>query len=61
MTIANYKKLLLLAALPAMMLASCTREDFAGEPGNGPDTADGQIRFQIGFAPAGRSRLCSGQ
>ena len=51
MTIANYKKLLLLAALPAMMLASCTREDFAGEPGNGPDTADGQIRFQIGFAP----------
>ena len=51
MTTVNYKKLLLLAALPAMMLASCTREDFAGEPGNGPDTADGQIRFQIGFAP----------
>lgn len=51
MTTVTYKKLLLLAALPAMMLASCTREDFAGEPGNGPDTADGQIRFQIGFAP----------
>ncbi|WP_373155467.1 fimbrillin family protein [Bacteroides cellulosilyticus] len=51
MTTVTYKKLLLLAALPAMMLASCTREDFAGEPGNGPDTPDGQIRFQIGFAP----------
>lgn len=60
MTIVTYKKLLLLAALPALVLASCTREDFASEPGNGPDAPDGQIRFQIGFAPQDGAAYATG-
>lgn len=42
----NYKRLLLLAALPAFMLASCTQE----EMGDSPDAQNGEISFEIGFA-----------
>lgn len=47
----NYKRLLLLAALPAFMLASCSQEETPGEPGSNPDAQNGEIRFEIGFAP----------
>lgn len=47
----TYKKLFLLAALPALMLASCSKEEMTGEPGGSPDTQPGEIRFEIGFAP----------
>ena len=43
----TYKRLLLLAALPALLLASCSQE----EPGSEPGTQNGEIRFEIGFAP----------
>lgn len=43
----TYKRLLLLAALPALLLASCSREEMGSEPG----TQSGEIRFEIGFAP----------
>lgn len=45
----TYKRLLLLAALPALMLASCSQEETTG----GPDMQNGEIRFEIGFAPMG--------
>lgn len=40
-------RLLLLAALPAFMLASCSQEEMDG----GQGTQSGEIRFEIGFAP----------
>lgn len=43
----TYKRLLLLAALPALLLASCSQEEMDG----GQGTQDGAIRFEIGFAP----------
>lgn len=49
----TYKRLLLLAALPALMLASCSREEMDGGQGDSPDTQSGAIRFEIGFAPQG--------
>lgn len=47
----NDIRLLLLAALPALLLASCSREEMDGGQGSWPDTQDGAIRFEIGFAP----------
>lgn len=49
----TYKRLLLLAALPALLLASCSREEMDGGQGDSPDTQNGAIRFEIGFAPQG--------
>lgn len=40
-------RLLLLAALSAFMLASCSQEEMGG----GQGTQSGEIRFEIGFAP----------
>lgn len=45
-----YRHLLLLAALPALVLAACSREEMA-DGSEGPDAPDGKIRFEIGFAP----------
>lgn len=47
-----YRHLLLLAALPALLLAACSGEDLAGTTDNGPEDADAaEIRFEIGFTP----------
>lgn len=51
MMMTTYKKLLLLAALPAFLQASCSREDLAGKPTGSRDAQNGEIRFEIGFAP----------
>lgn len=44
--------LFILAALP-ILLGSCDKDDSDLNPGTGGQTADGNIRFEIGFAPQG--------
>ena len=46
----TYKKLLLLAALPALMLASCSKEEMTGDRGNVPGANGNGIRFHVAFA-----------
>ena len=55
-----YRHLLLLAALPALVLAACSREDLAGTTDNGPEDADAtEIRFEIGFTPQTATRVAT--
>ena len=57
----DYKRFLLLATLPAFMLASCSQEETPGEPGSNPDAQSGEIRFEIGFAPTNGAIVASPQ
>lgn len=45
----EFKKWLLLAAFPALLLASCSKDEAVTAP-DGPATGGSKIRFEIGFA-----------
>lgn len=47
------RKWMLLAALPALLLAACSKDDVVTAP-DGPTTHGGDIKFEIGFAPRTR-------
>lgn len=47
------RKWMLLAAFPAILLVSCSKDDAVKEPG-GPTSDGGDIRFEIGFTPQTR-------
>ena len=46
------RKWMLAVAIPALLFASCSKDDPGMEPG-GPATGGGDIKFEIGFAPQG--------
>lgn len=56
MTTITYKKLLLPAVLPAIILASCNREDLDGND-TGSRTPVAATRTATGYTPASRTPL----